>query len=191
MHAGDEKSTGEAALITATAAGDRSAFEKLYRIYEHRLHQYLCVLLRDAVLAEEVAVEVMVAVWQGARTFRGGSQVSTWIFGIARHKAMDALRRAARHDQRSVPLEDLLEQADPDSCPLTAVEQQKLAQITQRALAHLSRAHQEAIRLAYYEELTYEEIARVIGCPINTVKSRLFKAKQQLKLSLERLGVAG
>ena len=189
MHAGDEKSTGEAALLSAIAAGERPAFEKLYRCYEHRLHHYLCILLRDDTLAEEVAVDVMVAVWQGAKTFRGGSQVSTWLFGIARHKALDALRRVMRHDQRSVPLETLLEHADPDDGPIAAVEQRKLAEITHRALAGLSRAHQEAIRLAYYEELTYEEIAGVIGCPVNTVKSRLFKAKQQLKRNLERLGV--
>src|SRR5574341_324882 len=189
MHASNEKGVGEGALIAAIASGDRQAFERLYRGYEHRLHQYLCILLRDDVIAEEVAVEVMVAVWKGAKTFRGGSQVSTWIFGIARHKALDALRRVTRANQRSVPLETLLEQADPQEGPLAAAEQEKLAQITQRALAALSAAHQEAIRLAYYEEMTYAEIAGIIGCPVNTGKSRLFKAKQRLKRSLDRLGL--
>lgn len=189
MHASEEKSTEERALISAVASGDRQAFERLYRGYENRLHQYLCILLRDEAIAEEVAVEVMVAVWTGAKTFRGGSLVSTWIFGIARHKALDALRRVTRADQRSVPLDALLEQADLQDGPAVAAEQESLARITQRALAALSSAHQEAIRLAYYEELTYEEMAGVIGCPVNTVKSRLFKARRQLKRSLERLGL--
>lgn len=189
MHASEEKSTEERTLISAVASGDRQAFERLYRDYENRLHHYLCIFLRDEAIAEEVAVEVMVAVWTGAKTFRGGSQVSTWIFGIARHKALDALRRVTRADQRSVPLETLLEQADPQGGPAAAAEQESMARFTQRALAALSAAHQEAIRLAYYEELTYEEMASVIGCPVNTVKSRLFKAKQQLKQSLERLGL--
>jgi RNA polymerase sigma-70 factor (ECF subfamily) len=190
MQVSDEKRAGvETTLIGAVGAGDRHAFETLYRTYNHRLHQYLRMLLRDEAQVEEVVVETMVAVWSGAKTFRGGSQVSTWIFGIARHKALDALRRMTRADRRSVSLDDLLEQADPHDGPEVAAEQESLARVTQRALAALSAAHQEAIRLAYYEELSYEEMASVVGCPINTIKSRLFKAKQQLKQSLERLGL--
>lgn len=83
----------EQELLAAVAVGDLQAFEYLYRSYEKRVYQYVSTFLHDQAFAEEVVVEVMVAVRRGACTFTNTSRVSTWIFGIARHKAIDALRR--------------------------------------------------------------------------------------------------
>ena len=78
------------------ATGDTRAFEALYHLYEKRVYHYICTFVRDQSLAEEVVGEVMLAVWRGACHFAHQSRVSTWIFGIARHKALDAVRRNGR-----------------------------------------------------------------------------------------------
>src|SRR5450755_1347842 len=79
--------------ITQIARGDRTAFERLFRAYETRLYRYLISMVRDKQQAEELVNDVMVDVWRGAPKFRDESKPATWLFGIAYHKAIDALRR--------------------------------------------------------------------------------------------------
>jgi RNA polymerase sigma-70 factor (ECF subfamily) len=177
----------EADLLAASAAGNQSAFERLYRLYEKRVYQYVYSLVYDATLAEDIVGESMMAVWRGAGAFAGTSRVSTWIFGIARHKALDALRQAGRR-QREVDLDGAADLPHPQDSPITGVHRQETAALIQRALAQLSRDHQEVLRLVFYEELPYEEIATLLAIPVNTVKTRVYYAKQQLKEQWERLG---
>src|SRR5512134_2534199 len=89
-------------LLEAVAAGDLASFERLYRLYDTRVFQYVRTLVRDQTVAEEIVGDVMLAVWRGAGTFSRTARVSTWIFGIARHKALDALRRSSRHQHDTV-----------------------------------------------------------------------------------------
>lgn len=177
----------ETTLLGAAAAGDQSAFERLYRLYEKRVYQYVYTLVYDPTLAEEIVGESMMAVWRGAGSFAHTSRVSTWIFGIARHKALDALRRSGRQ-QREVELDGALHVPHPQENPADGVQRQQVAALTQRALALLSREHQEVLRLVFYDELPYEEIAGLLSIPVNTVKTRVYYAKQHLKHQLERLG---
>lgn len=177
----------ESDLLAAVASGDQSAFERLYRLYEKRVFQYVCTLVFDAALAEEVVGDTMIAVWRGAGTYRRTSRVSTWIFGIARHKALDAVRRSGR-TRRGTELDGAMHLPGPQDDPSEGVLQTELAGLTQRALAALSPNHQEILRLVFYEELPYEDIATLLDIPTNTVKTRVFYAKQQLKRQLERLG---
>src|SRR5260370_14710747 len=83
----------ETEWLRQTAQGDRAAFERLFRAYEHRLYRYLLGLVRETQVAEELTGDTMLDVWRGAARYRAESKVSTWIFGIAHHKAIDALRR--------------------------------------------------------------------------------------------------
>src|SRR5512147_3182286 len=104
MDATHGHNASESDLLAAVAAGQQSAFERLYGLYEKRVFQYICTLVFDSTLAEEIVGDTMMAVWRGAGTFSQASRVSTWIFGIARHKALDAIRRTGRQ-QREVDLD--------------------------------------------------------------------------------------
>jgi RNA polymerase sigma-70 factor (ECF subfamily) len=188
MDATHGREDGEADLLAAVAMGRQSAFERLYGLYEVRVYQYVNTLVYDAALAEEIVGDTMLAVWRGAGTYTGTSRVSTWIFGIARHKALDAIRRTSRHRQREVELDGAADMPNPHDRPDEGVLRDELTAVTQRALALLSREHQEILRLVFHEELPYEEISSLLRIPVNTVKTRVYYAKQRLKEQLERMG---
>ncbi len=174
-------------LLTAVAGSDAAAFERLYQLYEKRIYQYVCTLIYDPTLAEEVVVDAMMGVWRGAGGFSRSSRVSTWIFGIARHKALDAIRRSGRH-RRDVALDEALELPNEQESPAESVNRKQVTSLTQQALRTLSREHQEILRLVFYEEMPYEEIAVLLSIPTNTVKTRVYYAKQRLKHQLLQLG---
>jgi RNA polymerase sigma-70 factor (ECF subfamily) len=182
-----EQNTVEVQVMAAVASGDTQAFERLYQIYEKRVFQYVSTYVRDQAVAEEVVVDVMVAVWRGACSFTNTSRVSTWIFGIARHKAIDALRKVIRSEQETMELDNVAHLANPDEGPVESIDRKQVAALTRQAIAKLSREHQEVIRLAFFEDMPYEEIARLLDIPVNTVKTRVYYAKQQLKQQLDRL----
>lgn len=178
------------ATLLAAARTDLRAFEALYRRYEKRVFNYAYLLARNAALAEEVVADTMLAVWRGAAAFAGSSRVSTWILGIARHKALDALRRAAREGNLA-PLEEGAELVDPHANPSSQASRGEEAALLRRALGGLSPEHEEVLRLVFYEELPYEDIARLLAIPLNTVKTRVYYAKRRLKLLLEKAHPAG
>ena len=181
----EQSSVDEQALVSAVAAADRACFERLYSLYERRVFQYLRTFVRDASTAEELVVDTMLAVWNGARRFSGTSRVSTWIFGIARHKALDAVRRHARSGSH-VPLEDAAETEAGGPGPEDWAQQRSLEGVMQQAFGTLSAEHREILHLAFYEDLPYQEIAALLSLPLNTVKTRVYYAKLKLKGQLER-----
>jgi RNA polymerase sigma-70 factor (ECF subfamily) len=168
-------------LLMAIAKGQQDAFDTLYRKYETRLFHYVLNLIRDANAAEDVLAEAMLAIWHGAKSFRGEAQVSTWMFGIARHKALDASRQQQRDGRRTTPLDDALQIEDPQDGPVEHAMQQATAAYILKALSQLSDDHREVLHLAFYEDLSYQEIAELVGIPVNTVKTRVFYAKKALK----------
>ncbi|HEV7715174.1 MAG TPA: sigma-70 family RNA polymerase sigma factor [Steroidobacteraceae bacterium] len=182
----DEQDKSDSDLLAAVAKADMAAFEALYRLYEKRVYQYAYTFVRDRAAAEEVAVDTMTAVWHGAAGFAGQSRASTWILGIARHKALDAVRKGARQS-REVALEEAAQVADASPMPADTIATSQTGQFTRRAMAALTPDHQEILRLVFFEELPYEEIAALLAIPANTVKTRVYYAKQQLKQHLERL----
>lgn len=177
----------EGTLVARVATGDTQAFDTLYRLYEKRVYQYIRTFVRDTSLAEEIVGEVMFALWRGARTFTCQSRVSTWIFGIARHKALDAVRRQGKIDQSTAPLDDVPDLRSQQESPIDGIQREQLGVVARQALSKLSVEHQEILRLVFYEELPYEEIALLLTIPENTVKTRVFYAKQQLKRHMDRM----
>ncbi|HPF26548.1 MAG TPA: sigma-70 family RNA polymerase sigma factor [Steroidobacteraceae bacterium] len=166
-------------LIRLTADGEVRAFECLYRRYEKRALGYIRRFVDDRALAEEVLVDAMLSVWLGASEFRAGSRVSTWMLGIARHKALDALRRANVRDttlRRAHALQVPLSSTTPPDV-MQAAERKRT---TLRAMAHLSDRHREVLHLAYFEDLDYSEISARLDVPVNTIKTRVFHAKREL-----------
>jgi RNA polymerase sigma-70 factor (ECF subfamily) len=183
-----DASDSELLAATARESGGAAAFEILYRRYERRVYRYALTFLKRPALAEEVVIDTMLAVWHGAAGFAGTSRASTWVLGIARHKALDAVRKAASPIQ-AVELEQAAEIADAAPGPSDTTERSVEAQLMRRAIARLSEDHQEILQLAFYEDLPYEEIATLLSIPDNTVKTRVFYAKQQLRRHLEQMGV--
>lgn len=160
----------DGALVARVGRGEAAAFRDLYERFADRVFRYALTLLRNRHLAEDVVQETMVAVWQGASRFAGRSQVSTWIFGIARHQAYRLLRDEAKGERMaSEPL------CFPDPSPAAEREDR-----VQKAVATLPPEQREVVFLAFYEGLPYEEIARLQGVPEGTVKSRMFHAKRRL-----------
>jgi RNA polymerase sigma-70 factor (ECF subfamily) len=164
--------------IQQTARGDRSAFEQLYRAYEKRIFGFVVRMLSNAETAEELTSDVMVEVWKSAARFRGDSRVSTWMFGIARFKALSALRR---HESETVPLDDMSERPDPHETADMGLLRQRTSDQIHRALRKLSPEHRAVMELTFYEEFSYPEIAVILDCPVNTVKTRMFHARKRLR----------
>ena len=169
----------DAALLRAVARADRSSFETLYGRYARRIHQYARTFIRDHSLAEEIVIDTMLAVWQGAGRFDGDSRASTWILGITRHKALDAVRRR-RSAGESADLESVPELVDEAPGPEEHTVQAASGQQLRAALVHLTPSHREVLWLAFFEDLPYPDIARLLDVPLNTVKTRVFHAKQKL-----------
>ena len=178
----------EAGLLRRVAVGDREAFVALYENYHPRLFRYFIKMLRNEGRAEELAQEVLWEVWKGAKGFQGRSSPSTWIFGIAHHKGVNELRRKK---EEVVEPDALLHVADPHRGPAEAVEASDLARLMKEALAKLSDEHREVLELTYYQGLSIREIAEILDCPVNTVKTRMFYARQKLKAVLLAMGVTG
>lgn len=167
---------GDRALLRRVAARDREALTELYRSYHARLFRFVYRLTGSYSIADELETEVMLAVWDQAAAFRGESRVSTWIFGIAYKMALRRLRR-----ERLQPATgDRLDQVSVESGSGLETEDW----VRQGILA-LPPAHRITVMLVFWLGLTYEETAAVTGCPVNTVKTRMFHARRKLKELLE------
>jgi len=174
-------------LIGRVAAKDRQAFETLYHSYAPRLARYLAKLIRQPDLVEEVFDDVMLVVWQNASRFNNTCRLSTWIFGIAHKKALKALARSSNRSpdvQLTMPEEEINREG-----PEEAMARQEVSTTLTRALEALSPGQREVIELTFYDECSYKEIAEITGCPVNTVKTRMFHARRHLAQILAGLGL--
>ena len=172
-------------LIERVARRDRRAFEELYNLYHRRLARFLTRLTRRYDLAEEIINDTFWVVWRGAGDFRGDSQPSTWILGIAYRKARNAFRSAARARAR--------QNLQAPSFPLTTEEPARAEELRDwlaHALSELPVEQRLAVELCYELGHSCEEIATIMGCPVNTVKTRLFHARAKLQKRLPELSGA-
>jgi RNA polymerase sigma-70 factor, ECF subfamily len=171
----------ETDLIARIAEGDRKAFEELYYLYHRRLARFLTRLTHRYDIAEEVVNDTFWVVWRKARSFRGDSQPSTWILGIAYRKARNAFRSSARLAERNLQAE-LLPPTDEEPAGT-----EELRDWLSRALAELPVEQRLAVELCYELGHSCEEIAAIMDCPVNTVKTRLFHARGKLQRLLPQL----
>jgi RNA polymerase sigma-70 factor (ECF subfamily) len=165
-------------LIRQIAAGDRDAMRLLYHKHSAPVFRYVARMVRNEALADDLISEVFMDVWQQAGRFEGRSSVSTWLIGIARYKALSALRKP-RHG--SLDDDDIAESlVDDADDPEVLKQKQDKSGVLRKCLALLSREHREIVDLVYYHEMSIDEAAAVIGIPENTVKTRLFYARKRL-----------
>ena len=182
---GSGQGTSDETLIRAIAAGDRRAMQALYARYSVRIYRFVLRLTNDRSLAEDIASEVFIDVWRGAEGFKVKSQVSTWMLAIARHKALSALRR--RSDERLD--ENATAIADPADDAETTVDKRDRSALVQHCLSQLSALHREVLDLVYYHEKSVDEVAEIVGAPVNTVKTRMFYARKRMQTLLEAAGL--
>jgi RNA polymerase sigma factor (sigma-70 family) len=178
-------------LLRRFAAGEASAFEQLYRHYALRVFRYLLRNLRDRVLAEDALQETWFAVAREASRYRpGGARFTTWLFTIAHHRMVDAVRA-----HRATVEWEAAEQAGAGTIAIahgtsvtepyaTALASEQLGALL-RALAALPEEQREAFLLQQEGELSVEEIASVCGCNFETAKSRLRYARSKLRELLQ------
>ena len=171
--------------LAAVANQDRAAFDQLYRDYYPRLMDFLARLVSHGGLSEEVVNDTMYVVWTRAGTFAGRSRVSTWIFGIAYKQAIKRLERERRMPLDRLP-EDWESLADSASTE-SDISKLQLQESLDKAVQKLSATHRSVIELTYQFGYSYIEIAEIVGCPVNTVKTRMFHARAQLRRILETL----
>ncbi|HEY6256782.1 MAG TPA: sigma-70 family RNA polymerase sigma factor [Xanthobacteraceae bacterium] len=178
----------EESLIRLIARGDKGALEVLY-IRDHvRVYRFVMRLVADESTAEEIVNEVFLEAWRHADKFEGKSRVTTWLLAIARFKALTALRQrsdAQLDDQVAAAIED------PADSPSIAVGKKERSEIVQRCIAKLAPQHREVINLIYYQGNKVEEVARCIGAPINTIKTRMHYARNRMAELLADAGVDG
>lgn len=176
----------ELALLNRVVLRDRDAFRDLYLIYHRRLARFLTRMSLQRESIEEIINDTLWTVWQKCADFRGASRVSTWIVGIAYRRALKSLRQARA--LRSPHGDDLSNIADATEL----AGDRETRQWLELALAELPLEQRAVMELAYLMGYSCEEIAQIMQCPVNTVKTRMFHAREKLRQSLPRLaGGAG
>ncbi|MBV9344073.1 MAG: sigma-70 family RNA polymerase sigma factor [Gammaproteobacteria bacterium] len=177
-----EDAEADAQLLRRYAGGEAAAFERLYQRHERRVWHYLLRNVRNRALAEELLQEVWFAVARAAPQYQPTARFTTWLFTIAHHHLVDALRR----ERRSVSLETLgmeadgfpgEERAEPFARAAAAEQGGALA----RALAQLPGEQRDALLLQMEGGLSVEEVAALTGCGFETAKSRLRYARARLR----------
>ncbi|HEY6255260.1 MAG TPA: sigma-70 family RNA polymerase sigma factor [Xanthobacteraceae bacterium] len=174
------------ALVARIAAGDRLAMRALFARHQVRIYRFALRLLRDQALAEDLISEVFLEVWRHAAQFEARSRASTWLLAIARFKALAWLRRRGE-----APLDEATAGAIPDTSddPEATIRKKQQGQTLRRCLTRLSPKHREIVDLVYYQGMAIAEVARIVGIPESTVKTRMFHARKQLADLLTAAGL--
>lgn len=149
-------------------------------MYQPRLTRFLTTLLRRPQLIEEVLDDTMMVVWETAARFRGSSKPSTWIFAIAYRKAHKA--RARWPEPVEEPAVDTRVSEDPDAAD--QLQHDRLHDALLGAMDQLSPDHRAVVDLTYFHGMGYREIAEVVDCPVDTVKTRMFHARRRLRKAM-------
>lgn len=185
MSAGPTGVEDDGHLLAKVAQGDERAFASLYRRLGRRIFAFALQRLAQTELAEEIVVETMYEVWRSASKFQGQALPSTWILGIARHKALDKLRQ--RGQREMVELSEATDAiADEAATAFDRIAARQQAAQVKECMETLPDVQRECLHLVFHEELPLAEIARLQDCPENTVKTRLFHARRKMRDCLER-----
>jgi RNA polymerase sigma-70 factor, ECF subfamily len=169
-------------LLNQIQNGSESAMRELYQDCSRGIYAFVMSRLRNPTLAEEIVVDTMHEVWKHPSRFRGESKFSTWVLGIARHKMLDVLRA---RDPETEELDEEMPNEDPTGFDRVADREQHEG--VRRCMEKLSDEHRECLHLVFYEDMSIAEVAEIQNIPENTVKTRLFHARQKIKNCLRLL----
>lgn len=183
----------DAKLVEMVQRGDRSAFNVLVLKYQHKVLKLVTRYVRDPVEAEDIAQEAFIKAYRALPSFRGESAFYTWLYRIAANTAKNVLASSRRRlvdydldlqDPDDYAAQVLLKDSDtPEGMLLT----EEIRQTVTEAMQQLPDDLREAITLRELEGLSYEEIAEVMECPVGTVRSRIFRAREAIDKKLRPL----
>jgi len=162
-------------LLVAISSRDQRAMEELFDRHERQVYRFILRTFKDEGLAEDVTAEAFCEVWRAAAaTFKGQARVSTWLLAIARNLAISALRRRSEQafDEASA-----LRIEDAADNPEVAASKKQRDAIVAHCLKSLSPGHRELIEFFYFQDKSVAEDAKLTGVPVNTVKTRMFRAR--------------
>jgi RNA polymerase sigma-70 factor, ECF subfamily len=170
-------------LLSAAGQGDHDAFHRLYKLTNRRIYAYLCRLLNNDSMVEDVFVDAFNEIWKSASKFQGNSSALSWMTGVARNFAMNTLKKKRYHDD--------IEQADYQLAEEqhNELERDEKATLIHQALGQLKPQHREILGLALLREYSYQTVAEVLQIPVNTAKTRVFYAKELLMKQLTKMGI--
>jgi RNA polymerase sigma-70 factor (ECF subfamily) len=171
-------------LIEHIKKGDKQAFDEFYRRFEKKVYHFIRQKLNDPFEAYDILHEVFLDVWRKADGFEGRSKVSTWVFGIAFNKSIDRLRKRTVDQLDEDKHETMAD--DEGLSPMELLNATEEATFLQKCVEALSEAQRMVVHMAFFEDLSYPEIAAIIDRPEGTVKTRIFHAKQALKRCVEK-----
>ena len=179
----------DAELMQRTASGDERAFEELIERYQMLVIGTVAKMLGDASTAEDLAQQVFIRVWQAAPRYRATAKFTTWLMTITRNLVFNETRRRGR--ARLFPMEH--EDGTPREIhdlrsvePGHRLQEKELQDAIERAIASLPEQQRLALILRRYEEMAYEEIAAVLETTVPSVKSLLFRAREELRSKLAK-----
>lgn len=183
----------DAELVKRVQAGDRSAFDVLVRRYQSRIQHLIGRYVYDSFEAQDVAQEAFIKAFRAIRKFRGDSAFYTWMYRIAINTAKNHLVAQGRRPPGSDIDAGDAEQFDTDTrlrhrdTPEHELLKHEIRKTVEKAVADLPEDLRTAITLREVEGLSYEEIAQVMACPIGTVRSRIFRAREAVDQELAPL----
>jgi RNA polymerase sigma-70 factor, ECF subfamily len=166
----------ERRLLGRIETRDREAVRELYLLYHRRLTHFLRRMTRRQAYVDEIVNDTFVIVWQKAGEFRGDSRVSTWIIGIAYRRGLSLLRAESRADVHL-----MASTKEDQQTSIEGGERAEMHDLLDRAMDCLSPDHRAVIEMTYYLGYSCDEIAVIMDCPANTVKTRMFHARNRLR----------
>ena len=172
-------------LVERVAKGDRAAVRLLFMRHHARVYRFAARQTGSDMMADDIANEVFLELWRQAPAFEGRSEVSTWLLGIARFKALSSLRKKKEEwigddDAAAIP--------DTSDTPEIAVMKDDKATALRGMVNGLPEEHRTVIDLAYYHAKSVAEIAEILSIPVATVKTRMFYARKKLGEALKAAG---
>ena len=172
-------------LVERVAKGDRAAVRLLFMRHHARVYRFAARQTGSDMMADDIANEVFLELWRQAPAFEGRSEVSTWLLGIARFKALSALRKKKEEwigddDAAAIP--------DTADTPEVAVMKDDKATALRGMVNALPEEHRTVIDLAYYHAKSVAEIAEILSIPVATMKTRMFYARKKLGEALKAAG---
>jgi len=188
-----EHSDPDAALMLRVKRGDRIAFAELVEKYQQPLFNFICRTLRDETESEDLAQNVFLQVYKSRQRYEPTAKFSTWLFTIARNLCLNEIRRRSRHPAESIENSQPEQEEHPQRqyedkknvLPAENTLHRELAQKIEAALAELPENQRSAIMLCRQDELSYEEIGKILDCSLSATKSLIHRGRETLKERLK------
>ena len=187
---GDDTNDEDIALMALVARGDESAFSRLVEKHQHAVVGTVAKMTNNSADTEDIAQQVFIRLWKSAKRYEPTAKFTTFLFTITRNLVFNASRKKSRRKEHSLDEQEddwhrSVEDQHPGSRPDQSLEQDELRAVVDRAIASLPEKQRLAVVLRRYEQMPYDEIARVLDLSIPAVKSQLFRARTALREALE------